>query len=50
MTSGMILYLDASALTLSTFDRRLWAAAERVGLALHPANLPALLDAWKAVK
>jgi predicted nucleic acid-binding protein len=36
--------------TLSTFDRRLWAAAERVGLALHPANLPALLDAWKATR
>jgi predicted nucleic acid-binding protein len=32
---------------LSTFDRRLWAAARRAGLACHPADLPALLDAWK---
>ncbi len=36
--------------TLSTFDRQLWAAAERVGLALHPADLPALLDMWKATQ
>lgn len=36
--------------TLSTFDRRLWLAVEQVGLSLHPANLPALLDAWKATK
>jgi predicted nucleic acid-binding protein len=33
--------------TLSTFDRRLWAAAKRAGLACHPADLPALLEAWK---
>lgn len=33
--------------TLSTFDRRLWAAAKRVGLACHPPDLPALLDAWE---
>jgi predicted nucleic acid-binding protein len=33
--------------TLSTFDRGLWAAAERVGLLPYPADLPALLDAWK---
>jgi len=33
--------------TLSTFDRRLWAVAKRVGLAPHPADLPALLEAWK---
>ena len=46
------LWQDAMSeqVTLSTFDRRLWAAAERVGLALHPANLPALLDEWKATK
>jgi predicted nucleic acid-binding protein len=31
-------------ITLSTFNRRLWEAAARVGLALHPADLPALLD------
>jgi len=35
---------------LSTFDCRLWAAAERVGLARHPADLPALLDTWKAAQ
>ncbi|MFQ6016183.1 MAG: type II toxin-antitoxin system VapC family toxin [Anaerolineae bacterium] len=43
------LWQDAMSerVTLSTFDRRLWAAAERVGLAPYPADLPALLDAWK---
>jgi len=35
--------------TFSTFDRRLWEAARRVGLAPHPADLPALLKAWKQV-
>ncbi|NLE99981.1 MAG: type II toxin-antitoxin system VapC family toxin [Anaerolineales bacterium] len=34
--------------TFSTFDRRLWEAAGRAGLACHPADLPALLDAWRA--
>ena len=34
--------------TFSTFDRQLWEAAGRVGLALHPADLPALLDEWRA--
>lgn len=29
------------------FDRRLWAAAGRVGLGPHPAELPVLLDTWK---
>jgi len=33
--------------TFSTFDRRLWETARGVGLALHPADLPALLEAWK---
>ncbi len=32
--------------TFSTFDRQLWEAARRVGLALHPADLPALLATW----
>jgi predicted nucleic acid-binding protein len=36
--------------TLSTFDRRLWTAAEREGLALHPLDLPALLDVWQATQ
>jgi predicted nucleic acid-binding protein len=46
------LWQDAMSerITLSTFDRRLWTAAERAGLALHPADLPALLDEWKATK
>jgi predicted nucleic acid-binding protein len=30
--------------TFSTFDRRLWETAKRVGMALHPADLPALLE------
>ena len=34
--------------TFATFDRRLWAAAEQVGLIPHPADLPALLERWKA--
>ena len=43
------LWQDAmnAQVTLSTFDRRLWAAAGRVGLASHPADLPTLLDRWK---
>jgi predicted nucleic acid-binding protein len=46
------LWQDAMSepVTLSTFDRRLWKAAERVGLVLHPADLPTLLDEWKVAK
>jgi len=33
--------------TLATFDRRLWAAAQQVGLAAYPVDLPAMLDGWK---
>jgi predicted nucleic acid-binding protein len=46
------LWQDAMSerITLSTFDRQLWTVAERVGMALHPADLPALLDEWKATK
>jgi hypothetical protein len=37
--------------TVATFDRRLWAAAERSGgLVPFPADLPALLEAWAGVK
>ncbi len=36
--------------TFSSFDRRLWETAKRVGLALHPADLPALLETWKAAR
>jgi predicted nucleic acid-binding protein len=44
------LWQDAMSeqVTLSTFDRQLWAAAKRSGLACHPVDLPALLDTWKA--
>ena len=31
--------------TFSTFDQRLWAAAQRTGLAAHPESLPELLTA-----
>jgi predicted nucleic acid-binding protein len=34
--------------TLATFDRHLWTAAEPVGLEPYPADLPAMLGAWKA--
>jgi predicted nucleic acid-binding protein len=34
--------------TLATFDRQLWAAAEGVGLAAYPADLSAMLARWKA--
>ena len=46
------LWQDAMSerVTLSTFDRRLWMAAGRVGLALHPVDLPALLDEWRATR
>jgi predicted nucleic acid-binding protein len=33
--------------TLSTFDRRLWATARTAGLEGHPADLPDLLAAWQ---
>ena len=33
--------------SFSTFDRRLWSAANKVGLIPHPADLPALLEEWK---
>ncbi len=31
----------------STFDRRLWATAQAVGLEAHPKDLPDLLEAWQ---
>jgi predicted nucleic acid-binding protein len=34
--------------TMVTFDRRLWMAARQEGLVPHPADLPALLETWKA--
>jgi predicted nucleic acid-binding protein len=33
--------------TLSTFDRRLWATAQSVGLGAHPEDLPELLATWQ---
>jgi predicted nucleic acid-binding protein len=36
--------------TLATFDKRLWAAAESVGLEAYPADLPAMLETWKAAR
>ena len=34
--------------TLATFDRHLWTAAETVGLAPYPPDLPAVLEGWKS--
>jgi predicted nucleic acid-binding protein len=34
--------------TLATFDKHLWAAAESVGLEAYPADLPAMLETWQA--
>ncbi|MCR4407602.1 MAG: type II toxin-antitoxin system VapC family toxin [Anaerolineae bacterium] len=33
--------------TLATFDRHLWTAAQQVGLAAYPVDLPTTLDRWK---
>lgn len=33
--------------SFATFDRQLWTASSRVGLAAFPDDLPALLDSWK---
>jgi predicted nucleic acid-binding protein len=45
------LWQDALAeqVTFSTFDRHLWDVARQVGLALHPADLPAQLNDWQAL-
>jgi hypothetical protein len=32
---------------LSTFDERLWAMAQTMGLEAQPEDLPGLLEAWK---
>jgi predicted nucleic acid-binding protein len=36
--------------TLATFDKHLWTVAESVGLAAYPADLPAMLQSWKATR
>jgi predicted nucleic acid-binding protein len=33
--------------TLATFDKHLWVAAESVGLEAYPADLPAMLETWE---
>jgi predicted nucleic acid-binding protein len=33
---------------LATFDKDLWTAAESVGLVAYPADLPTMLETWKA--
>jgi len=33
--------------TLATFDKHLWAAAESVGLEAYPADLPTMLETWR---
>ncbi len=45
------LWQDAmgARVTLATFDRALWTAGSRAGLAVYPVDLPALLDGWKAL-
>jgi uncharacterized protein len=34
--------------TMATFDKHLWTVAESVGLVVYPADLPAMLQSWKA--
>lgn len=34
--------------TLATFDKHLWTVAESVGLVAYPADLPTMLETWKA--
>jgi predicted nucleic acid-binding protein len=36
--------------TLATFDKHLWAAAESVGLEAYPADLAAMLETWKIAR
>lgn len=40
--------LMGEQVTFSTFDRRLWAAAQRAGLAAYPRSLPESLTASEA--
>ena len=36
--------------TLATFDKQLWSAAESIGLEAYPPDLPAVVEAWKAAR
>jgi predicted nucleic acid-binding protein len=38
------------AVTLATFDKHLWTVAQPVGLVRYPADLPAMLQSWKATR
>jgi hypothetical protein len=33
--------------TMATFDRKLWQAAEERGLSPFPEDLPGILEAWR---
>ena len=36
--------------TLATFDKHLWTAAESAGLEAYPDDLPAMLETWKSAR
>lgn len=36
--------------TLATFDKHLWTVAGSVGLEAYPADLPAMLQSWRATR
>ncbi len=36
--------------TLATFDKHLWTVAGSVGLEAYPAELPAMLQSWRATR
>jgi predicted nucleic acid-binding protein len=36
--------------TMATFDKHLWTVAESMGLTAYPADLPAILQSWKAAR
>ena len=36
--------------TMAAFDKHLWTVAESLGLAACPADLPAMLQSWKAAR
>jgi predicted nucleic acid-binding protein len=36
--------------TFGTFDKQLWTVAGSVGLEAYPADLPTMLETWKAVR
>lgn len=50
--SAALVWKDAlgEQVTLATFDKHLWTVAGSVGLAAYPADLPAMLQSWKAAR